>query len=63
MLEQYCDLRRRGFSQTEIQLKQHHPSLLSHANDSRRIVVEFMGHDPDAYYTVGVKHRILKPTL
>ncbi len=32
MLEQYCDLRRRGFSQTEIQinlqLKRHQPSLL-----------------------------------
>ena len=32
MVEQYCDLRRRGFSQTEIQtklqLKRHEPSLL-----------------------------------
>ena len=32
LLEQYCDLRRRGFSQTEIQsklqLKRHQPSLL-----------------------------------
>ena len=32
MLEQYCDLRRRGFSKAEIQtklhLKRHHPSLL-----------------------------------
>ena len=32
MLVQYCDLRRRGFSQTgiqtKLQLKRHHPSLL-----------------------------------
>ena len=27
-----------------------------------RRVVEFMGHDPDAYYMIGVEHRILEPT-
>ena len=28
LLGQYCDLRRRGFSQTKLQLKRHQPSLL-----------------------------------
>ena len=41
MLEQYCDLRRRGFSQTEIlsklQLKRHQPSLLMAEAARRRM--------------------------
>ena len=47
MLEQYCYLHRRGFSQTQLRLKRHYPSLLL-ADATRRSITGSQVNQPQA---------------